>query len=173
MKGVVIYKGRYGATAQYASWIGNILQVPVYENDELNNARLNEFDYVIAGTSVYVGKLLLANWINSHEKILSSKKLFLFVVCATPPAEVAELNNLIEKNISLGLQKTMKVFFLRGRMIKSKLSVIDRVVLHMGAWLQKDQSEKEKMLTDFDDVRQENLATMLNAIRTDLPVPVR
>ena len=173
MKGVVIYKGRYGATAQYASWIGNILQVPVYENDELNNARLNEFDYVIAGTSVYVGKLLLANWINSHEKILSSKKLFLFVVCATPSAEVAELNNLIEKNISPGLQKTMKVFFLRGRMIKSKLSVIDRVVLHMGAWLQKDQSEKEKMLTDFDDVRQENLATMLNAIRTDLPVPVR
>ena len=173
MKGVVIYKGRYGATAQYASWIGNILQVPVYENDELNNARLNEFDYVIAGTSVYVGKLLLANWINSHEKILSSKKLFLFVVCATPSAEVAELNNLIEKNISPGLQKTIKVFFLRGRMIKSKLSVIDRVVLHMGAWLQKDQSEKEKMLTDFDDVRQENLATMLNAIRTDLPVPVR
>ena len=173
MKGVVIYKGRYGATAQYASWIGNILQLPVYENDELNNVRLNEFDYVIAGTSVYVGKLLLANWINSHEKILSSKKLFLFVVCATPSAEVAELNNLIEKNISPGLQKTMKVFFLRGRMIKSKLSVIDRVVLHMGAWLQKDQSEKEKMLTDFDDVRQENLATMLNAIRTDLPVPVR
>ena len=173
MKGVVIYKGRYGATAQYASWIGNILQVPVYENDELNNARLNEFDYVIAGTSVYVGKLLLANWINSHEKILSSKKLFLFVVCATPSAEVAELNNLIEKNISPGLQKTIKVFFLRGRMIKSKLSVIDRVVLHMGAWLQKDQSEKEKMLTDFDDVRQENLVPVLNAIRTDLPVPVR
>jgi menaquinone-dependent protoporphyrinogen IX oxidase len=173
MKGVVIYKGRYGATAQYASWIGNILQVPVYENDELNNARLNEFDYVIAGTSVYVGKLLLANWINSHEKILSSKKLFLFVVCATPSAEVDELNNLIEKNISPGLQKTMKVFFLRGRMIKSKLSVIDRVVLHMGAWLQKDQSEKEKMLTDFDDVRQENLVPVLNAIRTDSPVPVR
>ena len=67
----------------------------------------------------------------------------------------------------------MKVFFLRGRMIKSKLSVIDRVVLHMGAWLQKDQSEKQKMLTDFDDVRQENLAPMLNAIRTHLPVPVR
>jgi len=173
MKGVVIYKGRYGATAQYASWIDNILQVPVYENDELNNARLNEFDYVIAGTSVYVGKLLLANWINSHEKILSSKKLFLFVVCATPSAEVEELNNLIEKNISPGLQKTMKVFFLRGRMIKSKLSVIDRVVLHMGAWLQKDQSEKEKMLTDFDDVRQENLVPVLNAIRTDSPVPVR
>ena len=80
MKGVVVYKGRYGATAQYASWTGNILQLPVYENDDLNNVRLNEFDYVIAGTSVYVGKLLLANWINSHEKILSSKKLFLFVV---------------------------------------------------------------------------------------------
>ena len=173
MKGVVVYKGRYGATAQYASWIGNILQLPVYENDELNNVRLNEFDYVIAGTSVYVGKLLLANWINSHEKILSSKKFFLFVVCATPPAEVVELNNLIEKNISPALQKKMKVFFLRGKMIKSKLSVIDRVVLHMGAWLQKDQSEKEKMLTDFDDVRQENLVPVLNAIRTDLPVPVR
>jgi menaquinone-dependent protoporphyrinogen IX oxidase len=71
MKGVIVFKGRYGATAQYANWLGSILQLPVYETDELSNVKLNGFDYIIAGTSVYVGKMLLAKWINAHEKILT------------------------------------------------------------------------------------------------------
>jgi len=165
MKGAVVFKGKYGATAQYATWLGNALHLPVYENDELSDIKLNEFDYVIAGTSVYIGKLLLGKWINAHEKILSGKKLFLFVVCATPSTEKTELNTLVTKNIHPELLKKMKVLFLRGRMIKAKLSFMDRFALQMGALLQKNKADKEKMLTDFDDVRQENLNEILGAIK--------
>lgn len=164
MKAIVVYKGKYGATARYAHWIGNSFHLPVYEPDEVNNAKLNNADCVVAGTSVYVGKMLLAKWINSKEKVLSGKKVFLFVVCATPPTEVAALNTLFEKNISPSLRKNMKVFFLHGRMVKSKLSFFDRLILKLGASLQKDKREKERMLTDFDDVRQENLRELLDAI---------
>ena len=52
MKGVIVYKGRYGATAQYANWLGNILQLPVLKVDELSDSKLKDYDYVIAGTSV-------------------------------------------------------------------------------------------------------------------------
>jgi menaquinone-dependent protoporphyrinogen IX oxidase len=166
MKGVIVFKGRYGATAQYANWLGSILQLPVYETDELSNVKLNGFDYIIAGTSVYVGKMLLAKWINAHEKILTCKKLFMFVVCATPSTEETQLTDLLKKNINPGLLKTIKVFYLRGRMIKSNLSFIDRLVLRMGAALQKNKSDKERMLTDFDDVRQENLTEILNAVQS-------
>ena len=172
MKGVVVFKGKYGATAQYATWLGDTLHIPVYENDELGKIKLNEFDYVIAGSSVYIGKLLLGKWINAHEKILSGKKLFMFVVCATPSTEETELNTLMKNNINPGLLKIMKVFFLRGRMIKSRLSFMDRFALRMGASLQKNKSDKEKMLTDFDDVQQENLKEILDAIKAETLVAV-
>ena len=166
MKGVIVYKGRYGATEQYANWLGNILQLPVFKVAELSDSKLNEYDYVIAGTSVYVGKMLLAGWINSHQKILAGKKLVLFVVCATTSTEEAQLNDLLRKNINKDLIKTSKVFYLRGRMIKSRLSFIDRIVLHMGAALQKNKLDKERMLADFDDVRQENLTDIVTAVRS-------
>ena len=35
MKGLVIYKGKYGATEQYAMWIGQELQMPVVSSDRL------------------------------------------------------------------------------------------------------------------------------------------
>jgi menaquinone-dependent protoporphyrinogen IX oxidase len=166
MKGVIVYKGKYGATAQYANWLGNTLQIPVYESDDLSSIKLTGFDYVIAGTSVYIGKMLLAKWINSNGNILSHKKLFMFVVCGTPSAEVTKLNGMLEQNITPEVLKTMKVFFLRGRLIKSKLSLLDRLALYLGASLQKNKKERERMLIDYDDVRQENMNEMLNAIRT-------
>ena len=30
MKGIIIYKGKYGATAQYAQWLGEELNFPVH-----------------------------------------------------------------------------------------------------------------------------------------------
>jgi menaquinone-dependent protoporphyrinogen IX oxidase len=172
MKGVVVYKGRYGATAQYANWLAEILHFPAYEGNELKKINLNEYDCIIAGTSVYIGNMLLANWIKSHEKMLMSKKLFLFVVCGTPSSDVTELDSLLRKNISPALRERMKVFFLRGRMIKSKLSLLDSIALRLGASIQKNKSVKERMLADFDDVRQENLDQMLNEIRSEAFVAV-
>ena len=43
MKGVIVYKSRYGATTQYANWLGEILQYPVYESDELKNIKLSHY----------------------------------------------------------------------------------------------------------------------------------
>lgn len=172
MKGVIVFKGRYGATAQYAEWLGHFLHVPVYQEDELSKTKLNQYDYVIAGTSVYVGKMLLAKWINSRKEILAHKKVYLFAVCATPSTESGELNDLLKKNIDPDLLQTMRVFFLRGRMIKSKLSFFDRIILHMGASRQKSKTEKKRMLTDFDDVRQDNLKEILNAVKADTLVEV-
>ena len=171
MKGVIVYKGRYGATAQYSQWLANILHFPVFEGEVPDNIKLNDFDCVVAGTSVYIGKMLLANWIKSQENILRGKKLFLFVVCGTPSADITELNILLQNNISPALRERIKVFFLHGRLIKSKLSVLDRLALQLGAWLQKDKAVKQRMLTDYDDVRQENLSEMLNAINADSFVP--
>ena len=162
-KAVIVFKGKYGSTAQYAEWLGQLLQIPVYGHEEISNARLNEYDLVIAGGSVYVGKIQIAKWINERKNILRNKNLFLFVVCASPLTKSEEQHQLLRKNIDKGILR-LRVFYLRGRLIKQNLSLLDRFVLHMGAALQKTRADKNRMLTDFDDVKKENLNELIEAI---------
>lgn len=165
MKGIVVFKGKYGATEQYAKWVGNTLRIPVYDEQDVNSVKLASFDYVIAGSSVYVGKLQLKKWITAHQSILASKKLFLFIVCATPPRQQGEMEKMLSNNINKPLLNAAKVFFLRGRMIKSRLSLWDRVVLTLGAAVQKNKADKKRMLTNFDDVKREHLDPLIQAVK--------
>lgn len=165
MAGIIIYKGKYGATEQYSTWIAKELNLPVYRAAAENTDILNYCSYVILGTSVYVGKLQLNEWIRQHQNILKSKKIFLFVVSGTPSNEKDKLNSLVKKNIPASLLKNIDVFFLHGRMTRSKLSFFDSFILKMGASLVKDPVEKKKMLTDFDGVKKENLQALLTKIK--------
>ncbi len=61
MKGLVIYKGRYGATKQYATWIGQELGLAVASADRFPLKELPKYDYFIIGSSVYIGKLEIKN----------------------------------------------------------------------------------------------------------------
>lgn len=166
MKGVIVFKSRYGATELYAKWLGHILGLPVYEADDITPARLNGFDYVICGTSLYVGKMLIAKWLRSYQDRLSGKKVFMFIVCATPATDMTAFNKIIASNVSRKMRDSISFFFLRGRVIKKALTLSDRIILRMGALMQKDKKAREKMLADFDDVKKENLKEIVEAIKS-------
>jgi menaquinone-dependent protoporphyrinogen IX oxidase len=165
MSGIIVYKGKYGATSQYAHWLADDLDLPLSEATFENQQILDYCQYVILGTSVYVGKLQLAKWIRQHREMLAKKKIFLFIVCATPATEADKLNAILKKNIPPDLLRNTQAFFLRGRMKKKDLSAFDRFVLKMGASLVKDPIERRNMLTDFDEVRKENLTDLIRAIQ--------
>ena len=164
MKGAIIYKGKYGATRQYAEWLGEELHIPVLEPEIVTARMLSKYDYIIAGASVYAGRLQNKSWLNRNSQILAGKKLFLFIVCATPSSEKEKLNGIIKANIPDTLVNLADTFFLAGRLIKSKLGWIDRLVLKMGASLEKDPARKKAMLQDFDWVKKENIKNLVNAV---------
>lgn len=167
MRGIIIYKGKYGATEQYAKWIAEELAIPLYKEsdniDELPGV-LENSDFVIIGSSVYMGKLQMAKWIRRNTHKLSGKKIFLFVVCATAPDQTDKLNLIVKNNVPEILIGNTRPFFLHGRMIMSKLSFMDRFFLKMGASLEKDPIERKTMLTDFDAVKKENIAPVVNQL---------
>jgi menaquinone-dependent protoporphyrinogen IX oxidase len=70
MKGLVIYKGKYGATKQYAMWIAQELQLPVASADRFPADELPKYDYFILGSSVYIGKLEIKDWLKKNFKVL-------------------------------------------------------------------------------------------------------
>jgi menaquinone-dependent protoporphyrinogen IX oxidase len=165
MKGIIIYRGKYGATQQYAIWLGQELQLPVTTSEEVNQSDLSVYDFVIIAASVYVGKWLLRDWLKERLNMLRNKKLFLFIVCGTPSSERQKQENIIKANIPNNLLEKSGIFFLPGRLIISKLSWKDKLILKLGARLEKDPVKRAAMKHDLDGVSRKMLVPGLSSIR--------
>jgi menaquinone-dependent protoporphyrinogen IX oxidase len=165
MKGLVIYKGKYGATKQYAMWIGQELQLPVASADRFPVDELPNYDYLILGSSVYIGKLEIKNWLKKNFNVLQNKKIFFFQVAASPIEQIEKRQSYNKASLPPSILKKIQFYYLPGRMIMRNLSGWDRFMLKMGAKLAKDPLEKKAMLTDFDDVKKEKVMPVIEAVR--------
>ena len=168
MKGLVIYKGKYGATKQYAMWIGQELQLPVASADRFHTNELMKYDYFILGSSVYIGKLEIKDWLKKNFYVLQNKKIFFFQVAASPVEQIEKRQSYNKASLPPSILKNIQFYYLPGRMIMRNLSGWDRFMLHMGAKLTKDPVEKTSMLTDFDHVKKEKVIPIMEGVRTFL-----
>lgn len=165
MKGLVIYKGKYGATKQYAMWIGQELQLSVASADRFPLDELSKYDYFILGSSVYIGQLEIKNWLQKNFKVLQNKKIFFFQVAASPAEQFEKRESYNKASLPADILKKIQFYYLPGRMIMRNLSAWDRFLLRMGAKFTKDPVEKQKMLTDFNDVKKENIGSLVKAVQ--------
>src|SRR5450755_2164494 len=153
MKGIIVYKGKYGATRQYAEWIGEELQLPALTPDSLDLERLAISDFVVIGGSVYMGEWLTRRWLKQHENILKNKKLFLFVVCGTPSSEKQKQEHIAKYNVPAQILDRSPIFFLPGRLVMKQLSWKDRLMIKLGARMEKNPVKKKAILQGVDGVR--------------------
>ena len=166
MKGLVIYKGKYGATKQYATWIGQELQLPVASADRFPIDELPNYDYFILGSSVYIGKLEIKDWLKKNFNVLQNKKIFFFQVAGSPVEQIEKRQSYNKASLPPSILKKTQFYYLPGRMIMRNLSGWDRFMLKMGAKLTKDPVEKKAMLTDFDHVKKEKVIPIMEGVRT-------
>ena len=166
MKGLVIYKGKYGATKQYAMWIGQELQLPVASADRFPVNELLNYDYFILGSSVYIGKLEIKDWLKKNFYLLQNKMIFFFQVAASPVEQIEKREGYNKASLPPSILKNIEFYYLPGRMIMRNLSGWDRFMLKMGAKLTKDPVEKKAMLTDFDHVKKEKVIPIMEGVRT-------
>jgi menaquinone-dependent protoporphyrinogen IX oxidase len=177
MKGIIVYKGKYGSTHQYASWLRNELELHLAPAENCKKYQLELSDVVIIGSSIYIGKLSIGKWMKNNIDTLRNKKIFLFAVCGTPVSETKKLQTYLESSVPAELLQQCKVYFLPGRLVYKNLSWMDKFMLRMGSMLSKEPEAKNAMLTDYDDVKEENLDELVNDIKTFAaikaePVPV-
>ncbi|SEM70967.1 Protoporphyrinogen IX oxidase, menaquinone-dependent (flavodoxin domain) [Mucilaginibacter gossypiicola] len=165
MKGIIIYGSKYGATKQYAHWLANILQMPVSKAESVTPDVLALYDMIVIGSPVYIGKLVLHDWLRKNSDSLKHKKLFIFIVSSTNDEDIAQRHALIKNNFDHNISKMAKVFFLPGRCIVAKLSWMDRLSLKMGAWLEKDPEKKLVMKKGFDYMDRHHLDDIIAQIQ--------
>ena len=164
MKGIIIYKGKYGATRQYARWLGDELYLPITDSDDINKTLLTNYDFLVVGSSVYIGKMLLKGWLRNNVAAIQGKKIFLFMVSGTPPDKKEKLERYVQASVPAEIRNSCEMFFLPGRLIIKSLSWLDRLLLKMGAKLTRDPNEKKEILTEYDDVKKENLEEIKAAV---------
>jgi len=165
MKGLILYKGKYGATREYAGFIGEALKWPIYTPEQLLAPTLDAADVVVIGSSVYTGRLLLHGWLKKHAEQLKKKKVYLFIVCATPADKKNVLEQIAHQNIPAALRDRVVVHFLRGRVVINNLSWLHKLMLKMVARSTKDPDEKAGMLFGFDAVKRENAVPLINELK--------
>lgn len=163
MKGIIIYKGKYGATSQYAKWLGEALELPVVQAGTETMKQLADVDFVILGSSIYIGALQLKNWIKQNQTFLTTKKLYLFLVTGTSLDETEKLEGYVKNNIPEALRRKCKCFFFPGKLEFNRLSWSDKLLLRMGAWLSKG-SKSEIPLVDYNKMNRQYIADLVKAV---------
>ncbi len=64
-KGAIIYRSKYGSTQQYAEWLGDRLNLPVFDPTTITPQQLANYDYLLIGSPIYIGKMLIRKWLQS------------------------------------------------------------------------------------------------------------
>jgi len=161
MNNLIVYQGKYGATEQYARWLSEELQLPLIPSTECILSNPEPGSLLLLGSSVYIGKLQLSDWLKKNVAVLPEYRLVLFVVSGTPLTETAKLFKYVKDSVPPSLFKLFRVFFLPGRLVYNKLSWRDRFMLNMGALLA-GRKEGARMKTGYDDVKKEHLKELLS-----------
>lgn len=165
MNGVVVYKSRYGTTQQYAEWVRDELRIPMIDPERLDDRVLSVCDFLLIGTPVYMGKMLIRDWLGQNEQRLRGTRLFLFIVC-TYFSDVEKQRVMIKDNIPDGLLASCEVCFLPGRLIIDNLTSSDAMLLDLAAPPKPDEAEKETAMQAGDPVQEGNIIPLLETVRS-------
>jgi len=159
MKSLIVYQGRYGATRQYAEWLHQKFALSLLTTTECGEEQLKDAELVVMGSSVYIGKLEISKWVKQHLDMLRGKELVLFVVSGTPKDQIEKLAQYVKSSIPAAIAEKCRIYYLDGRLAYDKLSRKDRFMLRMGAFFAGKENGR-KMLTGYDNVKEENLADL-------------
>jgi len=138
----VIYKSKYGTTKQYAEWIAEALEAPIFESSGIKPSQLEEYDVVIYGGGLYAGGIDGVKLVTKAD----CKQLVVFTVGLADTA-VTDYSGILKMNFTQEQLQNIKIFHLRGGMDYKKLNLIHKGMM---AFMRK-QTEKKPVAERTND----------------------
>jgi menaquinone-dependent protoporphyrinogen IX oxidase len=154
-QGAIFFTGKHGATRQYAHWIAEETGLPIFDLAE-GTPDLKAYDFLILGSAVYIHRLAIRRWLRLHWESIRDKPLMLFTVSGSP-ADHPDLVAALKNSLTPEMRKTMNYVPLRGRLNLEELSWWIRLVLKIGAAIEKDEEAKYRMRNGFDEMDQSKI----------------
>lgn len=172
MKAAIFYTGKYGSTKQYAEWLGEATDLPVYDlNREVPDPAV--YDTLILGSSIIVTAPTIKKWLFAHWEELKGKKLLLFTVSGTAPGH-SDLILWLNKHLTEEMIWNMQYEPLRGRMNPKELPWHIRTLLRLASRFEKDPEARNRMKNGFDYMDRDSLIPILewiDAQKKPKPIP--
>ncbi len=137
MKGIIIYKSKYGATKKYAEWIADATG---YDITELSKAKTKDiilYQNLILCGAIYASGISGIPFLRKNIDKLT-KNIAVFCVGASP-YDKSSFNEIKDRNLK-NLPENLPIFYGRGAWDESKMKLADRMLCKM---LQKVVAKKD------------------------------
>lgn len=138
MKGIILYKTKYGATKKYAEWLRDEMSFDCADIREIKAKQLIDYDTVILCGGIYASGIACMPFLKKHYELLTDKRLAILRVGASPYDESAFIA-IKERNLK-DEYKDIPLFYGRGMWKESEMKFLDKTLCKM---LQKFVSKKE------------------------------
>lgn len=137
MKGVIIYKSKYGATRTYAQWLAEETGFDMVDTAQANIDAIQQYDAIVLGGGIYATGIAGLSFLQKHIKALQGKKIIVFCVGASPFEEEA-FSEIKNRNMKDALAE-IPCFYCRGGWDLEAMSFLDRNLCKL---LRKSESKK-------------------------------
>jgi len=161
MKGAIFFSSKYGSTAQYANWIGEATDLPVF-NIKDDKTDLSTYDFLILGSPIIYYKLSIHKWVKRHLQKIESKPIIFFSVSGAGAGP--KLDGWIADSLPEDFILKMDHVALRGRQIPEELTLYDRIMLKIAGMANKDPQAKKEELEGFDYMDKSSIEPILKQI---------
>lgn len=159
MNAAIFYTGKFGSTRQYAQWLSEATGLPVF-NLRKDAPEPWNYDLLILGTSIIIGKPTISRWIKKNWPMLWGRKLLLYSVSGTAPGN-PDLNTWMRRYLGEEVMSQVKYVPLRGRLDLEEVPWLLRVLLKMAAKATRDPETKIRMSDGFDYMDRGSLEPIL------------
>ena len=168
MKGIIIYKSKYGAAKQYAEWFGEGLGFEVVSLNDMKGKKVNEFDCFIVGSSIYMGRLKAAKWVKNNWEAIKNKKVFFFSVGDTNSDDEKAVEEIWKVNLPEEIRGKIKCRHFRGRSSYKGLSASDKLIMNFATMFVKGEKEKERMKGETNNMSKARALEFAEEIKKDI-----
>jgi menaquinone-dependent protoporphyrinogen IX oxidase len=162
MKSLILYKSKYGSTKQYAQWLHTEINSDIFELDKCPS--LDNYEIVILGGGVYMGKINGSEFISKNWNSLQNKKVILFSTSGAEPRD-PELQKVYENSIPEEMRSHIQYFPLDGACNYKDLTFLHKVLSFIGSLFQKNPIKKYEMRHGFNRVKKENVNQIVEYIQ--------
>lgn len=153
----VIYKSKYGTTKKYAGWIAIKLDADLYEITDITSADLLDYNTIIYGSSLNMGKIKGLNFITKNYEKIKDKNVIVYAVGLYDNNEDT-INKIKEVNFSEEFSNKAKLFYLKGSIDYKNLSLVDKLLM------QGLKKSLERKSDDLDKISKELLESFYSKI---------
>jgi len=129
MKGIIIYKSKYGATRKYAHWLAKKTGFQCIEMDKVSLKTVQQYDTVIFGGGVYASGVPGFSFLRKHIDQLAGKKILTFC-CGASPFDQKFFDEVTAKIFTDKLAG-IPCFYCRGAFDMKNMTFKDRTLCRM------------------------------------------